>query len=85
MSFSDEHTEMLFQRFVMEYYKQYHKELHPKAQQIEWDINDGQENSMIHFLPKMKTDISLNKTDKTLINGSMAFRNFCGQRDSFLV
>ena len=67
LSFSDEHMEMLFQRFVMEYYKQHHKELHPKAQQIEWDITDGQENSMIHFLPKMRTDISLHKADKTLI------------------
>ena len=67
MSFSDEHMEMLFQRFVMEYYKQHHRKLRPKAQQIEWNITDGQESSMIHFLPKMKTDITLQKGDRALI------------------
>ena len=67
LSFSEEHMEMLFQRFVMEYYKQHHRKLHPKAQQIEWNITDRQESPMIQFLPKMQTDISLQNGDKTLI------------------
>ena len=67
LSFSDEHMEMLFQRFVMEYYKQHHKELSPKAPKIDWNITDGHENSMIQFLPKMQMDITLQSSDKTLI------------------
>ena len=67
LSFSDEHMEMLFQRFVMEYYKQHHKELNLKAPNIDWNITDKQENSMIRFLPKMQTDITLQSGDKTLI------------------
>ena len=67
LSFSDEHMEMLFQRFVMEYYKQHHNELNPKAPKIDWNITDEQQNSMIHFLPKMQTDITLQSGDKTLI------------------
>ena len=67
LSFSDEHMEMLFQRFVMEYYRQHYSDLHPKAQRIDWNITDGKDNSMICFLPAMQTDITLKKGDKTLI------------------
>ena len=59
--------EMLFQRFVMEYYRQHYSDLHPKAQRIDWNITDGKDNSMICFLPAMQTDITLKKGDKTLI------------------
>ena len=68
MSFSDEHMEKLFERFVLEYYKQHHRELSPSAPQIKWDIDDSEaDNSLIQFLPKMQTDITLHKGGKTLI------------------
>ena len=68
MSFSDEHMEKLFERFVLEYYKQHHSELSPSAPQIKWDIDDSEADKlMIQFLPKMQTDITLHKGDKTLI------------------
>ena len=67
ISFSDEHMEMLFQRFVMEYYRQHHKYLHPKAQRIDWNITDGNNSDLIKFLPSMQTDITLKNGNKTLI------------------
>ena len=67
LSFSDEHMEMLFQRFVMEYYRQHHKYLHPKAQRIDWNITDGNNSDLIKFLPSMQTDITLKNGNKTLI------------------
>ena len=67
LSFSDEHMEMLFQRFVMEYYRQHYKDLHPKAQKIDWNITDGNDGDFIKFLPSMQTDITLKNGNKTLI------------------
>ena len=67
LSFSDEHMEKLFERFILAYYKEHHKDLHPAAPQIEWNLSQEPNQTMIQFLPKMKTDIVLTKDDKTLI------------------
>ena len=67
LSFSDEHMERLYEKFILEYYKQHHPELHPAAPVIEWDYTEDPDSQMIQFLPKMKTDIVLEKGDKTLI------------------
>ena len=67
LSFSDEHMERLFERFILAYYKEHHKDLHPAAPQIEWNLSIDPDQTMIQFLPKMKTDIVLTKGDKTLI------------------
>lgn len=67
MSFSDEHMERLYERFILEYYKQHHPELNPKSAQVAWNIAGQNEQTMIQFLPKMQTDITLQKGNKTLI------------------
>ena len=67
ITFSDEHMERLYEKFILEYYKQHHPELHPAAPVIEWDHTEEPDSQMIQFLPKMKTDIVLVKGDKTLI------------------
>lgn len=67
LAFSDEHMEKLFERFILAYYKEHHKELNPSAPQIEWNLPQGDDSAMIQFLPKMKTDIVLTKNGKTLI------------------
>ena len=67
LAFSDEHMERLYEKFILEYYKQHHPELHPAAPVIEWDHTEDPDSQMIQFLPKMKTDIVLVKGDKTLI------------------
>ena len=65
-AFSDDHMSRLFEKFVLEYYRVHHKELSAHPEYISWDITDP-ENSIIDFLPKMKTDITLHKGNRTLI------------------
>jgi 5-methylcytosine-specific restriction enzyme subunit McrC len=67
LSFSDEHMERLYEKFILEYYKQHHPELRPAAPIIEWNHTEEPDSQMIQFLPKMKTDIVLKNGDKTLI------------------
>ena len=67
LAFSDEHMERLFEKFVLEYYKQHHPELNPDNPQIEWNHTKKPDDNMIQFLPKMQSDIVLTKGEKKLI------------------
>lgn len=67
LSFSDEHMARLYERFILEYYRQHHTELNPKSVQVKWNLTENPDDKMIQFLPAMKTDITLQKDDKTLI------------------
>ncbi|SEH88150.1 5-methylcytosine-specific restriction enzyme subunit McrC [Ruminococcus flavefaciens] len=67
ISFSDEHMERLYEKFILEYYKQHHPELSPEAPVIDWNHTEMPDPNMIQFLPRMKTDIVLQKGDKKLI------------------
>ena len=67
LSFSDEHMERLYEKFILEYYKQHHPELDPKSAQITWNLTEEPDQTMIQFLPKMQTDITLQKGKKVLI------------------
>lgn len=67
LSFSDEHMERLYERFILEYYRQHHPELNPKSAQVKWNLTEEPDQNMIQFLPAMQTDITLQKGDKTLI------------------
>lgn len=67
LAFSDEHMERLYERFILEYYRQHHAELNPSAQHIKWNLTETPDNAMIQFLPDMRTDITLQKDGKTLI------------------
>lgn len=65
-TFSDEHMNRLFEKFVLEYYKVHHKDVSANTEHIEWDI-DLEKSPMIDFLPAMKTDITLRKENHVLI------------------
>lgn len=67
LAFSDEHMERLYERFILEYYRQHHAELNPSAQHIKWNLTEEPDNTMIQFLPDMRTDITLQKDGKKLI------------------
>ena len=67
LSFSDEHMERLYEKFILEYYKQHHPELNPKPAQVKWNLTETPDDKMIQFLPAMQTDITLQKDNKTLI------------------
>ena len=69
-AFSDEHMARLYEKFILEYYRQnctYLSEV--RAAQIKWDIRDENsgENTAVRFLPVMQTDIFLRKDDIVLI------------------
>lgn len=64
--FSDAHMNLLFQRFVMEYYKKKHPEYKAQAKQIKWDLCEN-ESVSTSMLPIMQTDITLTLEYRTLI------------------
>ena len=65
-TFSDEHMNRLFEKFVLEYYRMHHKGLSANPDQIPWDITNP-DDAVITFLPAMKTDITLHKGNRILI------------------
>ncbi len=67
-AFSDEYMETLYEKFVLEYYKQHHRYLSDiRAKKVRWDLVGEQDESMLKFLPDMQTDIYLRKDDQALI------------------
>ena len=67
LSFSDEHMNRLYERFVLEYFKSKYPELKPEAPYINWCLDDSDSDCGIEFLPTMKSDIVLHCGDNTLI------------------
>lgn len=64
--FSDEHMNLLFQRFVLEYYKRHHPECKATAKQIKWNMSDDVVDSST-ILPIMQSDITMTLGERTLI------------------
>jgi 5-methylcytosine-specific restriction enzyme subunit McrC len=66
--FSDDNMNLLFQRFVLEYYRRHHGEYGARAKQVRWNLS--QESSVCvsaAILPIMQTDITLSLGDRMLI------------------
>ena len=62
----DQHMHSLYESFIREYYRyHYGNEVSVSASFVDWDVPEGSEG--IELLPKMKTDITLQKGEKTLI------------------
>lgn len=67
-TFSDEHMARLYEKFILEYYRHHHTYLSEvKSAHIKWNLVEENNNTMIHFLPDMKTDIFLRLDEKVLI------------------
>ena len=64
--FSEENFNRLYEKFVLEYYRRHHPELKATAETINWNF-DEQHSVGWEYLPKMITDITLHKGEKTLI------------------
>lgn len=64
--FYDEHMNLLFQRFVLEYYKRHHPEYRASAKQIKWNFS-GNDTTSSSILPIMQSDITLTLGNRTLI------------------
>lgn len=65
-TFSDEHMNKLFERFVLEYYRTEYKDIKTSSPRIEWNIGKDT-SSYIEFLPTMQSDVVLSKGSQTLI------------------
>lgn len=61
----DQHMHALYENFIREYYRYHFKSINVSAAYVDWDVSSDSEG--IEFLPKMKTDITLQKDGKVLI------------------
>lgn len=67
-TFSDEHMNRLYEKFILEYYRRHHPELNPCARQIKWNIKENETSAAsLAVLPIMQTDIFLQSSNRTLI------------------
>lgn len=67
-TFSDEHMARLYEKFILEYYRQHHTYLSEvKAAQVKWNLVGENDEMMLRFLPVMQTDIFLRLNEKILI------------------
>ena len=66
-TFSDEHMNRIFERFVLNYYKRHHPSLKANADAIKWNIADSSESIGLDLLPSMQSDITLHGAEHTLI------------------
>ncbi len=81
-AFADEHMARLYEKFILEYYRQNCTCLSEvRAAQIKWDVRDENgENTAIRFLPVMQTDIFLRKDDVVLIIDAKYYGNTLQKR-----
>lgn len=67
-AFSEAHMDRLYEKFILEYYRQHHTYLSEiRAGQVKWALAGETSESMIRFLPVMQTDIMLRLNEKILI------------------
>lgn len=61
--FKDDNLHRLFEKFVLEYYRKHYPALKASAAHIDWNVDDD----VVDLLPIMKSDITLECAEKTLI------------------
>ena len=64
MTFSDEHMNKLYERFVLNYYKRHYPSLNANADEISWNAEEGEG---FDLLPSMQSDITLHYAGKVHI------------------
>ena len=65
--FDEESMPRLYEKFILEYYRQHYPNLHARDKAVDWDIPEDVDPGMIRMLPGMHTDITLHHGGKTLI------------------
>ena len=67
-SFTDEHMERLFEKFILEFYRRHYPKCKAVPKEIEWEFDKAEMSIESEFvLPAMKTDIFLTINSRTLI------------------
>ncbi len=69
-AFSEEHMNMLYEKFILGFYQRHYPDLSPKAPQIDWFLNEGEGE----MLPIMQADTMLRKGNKCLIVDAKYYR-----------
>lgn len=82
-TFSDENIEMLFERFVFEYYKYHYPQVKVHAPHVVWNVIDESSNEGLGFLPQMKTDIKLTYQEKSLIIDTKFYSQILSKHDKY--
>ena len=59
----DQAMHRLYEKFILEYYRKEHPDIHANASQIPWNLDDGYDD----MLPIMQSDIMLSKGSTVLI------------------
>ena len=65
--FDEENLPRLYEKFILEYFRQHFPMLHASDKRIYWDIPEDTEPSMVRLLPGMHSDITLRHQGLTLI------------------
>lgn len=65
--FDEESLPRLYEKFILEYYRQHYPMFRANDNPIRWDISDDTNPAMIRMLPGMHSDIMLRYAGKTLI------------------
>lgn len=65
--FTDKNMNLLFERFVLNYYKEHYQELKVHAPYIQWSMDPTSSENDEMYLPRMETDIVLETASKVLI------------------
>lgn len=73
--FDEESMPRLYEKFILEYYRQHFPILHASDKAVQWDIPDDTDPGMIRLLPGMHTDITFRLNGKTLIIDAKYYRN----------
>lgn len=67
----DQRMSALYERFILMYYRKHFPKYKVSRSQIPWDSDDG----IIDLLPRMKSDIMIETSDKTLIIDAKYYGN----------
>lgn len=73
--FDEESMPHLYEKFILEYYRQHFPTLHACDKAVQWDIPEDTDPGMIRLLPGMHTDIALRNHGKTLIIDAKYYQN----------
>ncbi len=74
-TFSDEHMNRLFERFVLNYYKRHHPSLKANADTIKWNIFVDDKSVGLDLLPSMRSDITLHQAGHSLVIDTKYYRS----------
>lgn len=77
-TFSDEHMERLYEKFILEYYRKHHPELCPESRYLDWNL-DEEKTLNKALLPAMHTDIFLQNGEKILIIDAKYYKSMTAE------